>query len=83
MEKTLIKLSFQMDKASGHTSKSAAVYLAKKESETGIKCIPFDEICVKSSDASPMYFCAFGLLKRGIFRKAVSKKTERLSRGLE
>ncbi|PRD20562.1 UNVERIFIED_CONTAM: Eml2 [Trichonephila clavipes] len=31
-------------KASSHTSESTASYLAKKESETGIKCIPFDKI---------------------------------------
>ncbi|GFY05210.1 hypothetical protein TNCV_2206561 [Trichonephila clavipes] len=53
-----------MAKASGHTSKSNAVYLAKKESETGIKCIPFDEISVKSTDASPINFYAYSLLKQ-------------------
>ena len=55
-----------MYKASSHQSKSTTVYLAKKESETGIKCIPFDEIPVKSSDASPIDFCVVGLLKQAL-----------------
>ena len=55
-----------MDKASSHTSKSTTTYLAKKESETEIKCIPFGEIPVKSHEASRMDFCAFGLLKRAL-----------------
>ncbi|GFW96636.1 uncharacterized protein TNCV_2846931 [Trichonephila clavipes] len=63
------KVEHQMDKASSHTSKSIAAYLAKKESETGIKCIPFDEISVKSHDASPTDFCAFGLLKRALGKR--------------
>ena len=61
-----------MDKASSHTSKSTATYLAKKELETGIKCIPFNEIPVKSPDAYPMDFCAFGLLKRALGKRLPS-----------
>ncbi|GFW80550.1 uncharacterized protein TNCV_2416521 [Trichonephila clavipes] len=53
------KVKLHMDKASSHTSKSTAAYLAKKESETGIKCIRFDEMHVKSPYASAMDFCAF------------------------
>ncbi|GFW86040.1 hypothetical protein TNCV_1968481 [Trichonephila clavipes] len=53
-----------MEKASNHKSKSTAAYLAKKDTETVIKCFPFDEIRVKSPYASVMNFCAFGLLKR-------------------
>ncbi|GFU83229.1 uncharacterized protein TNCV_3738401 [Trichonephila clavipes] len=52
-----------MDKASSHVSKSTAAYLAKNESGTGIKCILFNEIRVKSSYTSAMDFNAFDLLK--------------------
>ncbi|GFV99550.1 uncharacterized protein TNCV_5079141 [Trichonephila clavipes] len=55
------KVQLHMDRASSHTSKSTATYLAKKESETGMKYIPFDEIHIKSPYASAMNFCAFGL----------------------
>ncbi|GFX40857.1 uncharacterized protein TNCV_3760781 [Trichonephila clavipes] len=58
------KVDLHMYKASSHTSKSTATYLANKESETGIKCIPLDEMRVKLPYASLMDFCAFGLLKR-------------------
>ncbi|GFU83653.1 hypothetical protein TNCV_1411911 [Trichonephila clavipes] len=47
-------------------SKSTAAYLAKNESEAGIKCITFEEIPVKSFDASPTDFCAFCLLKQAL-----------------
>ncbi|GFX33760.1 hypothetical protein TNCV_3961691 [Trichonephila clavipes] len=47
-----------MDKASSHSSESIAAYLAKKVSETGIKCITFYEIPVKSPDNYLMDFCA-------------------------
>ena len=52
-----------MDKASNHKSKSTVAYLAKKESEIGIKCIPLNDICVKPPETSPMNFCNFGALK--------------------
>ncbi|GFX51580.1 DDE-1 domain-containing protein [Trichonephila clavipes] len=52
------------DKAFSHTSKSSATYLARKKSETEIKCIPLDKTPLKSPDASPMEFRAFGLLKQ-------------------
>ncbi|GFX34187.1 uncharacterized protein TNCV_2893941 [Trichonephila clavipes] len=58
--KDIDKVELHMDKASSHTSKSTAAYLAKKESETEIKHILFDEIRVKSTYASPINFCAFG-----------------------
>lgn len=54
------------DKASSHTSRSTATHLATLEQETGIRSIPFTDIPVKSPDASPMDFCAFGLLKRAL-----------------
>lgn len=54
------------DKASSHTSASTRVFLRRMEEETGIHSIPFEEIPVKSPDASPMDFCAFGLLKRAM-----------------
>lgn len=52
-----------MGKASSHTSKLTAAYLAKKESGIGIKHIPLNEILVKSPDASPTEFYPFSLLK--------------------
>lgn len=52
----MIKLSFIWTK---HQSKSTAAYLANKESETGIKCTPFNKISVKSPDASLIDFCTF------------------------
>ena len=63
-----------MGKASCYTSKSTAVYFEKKESETGIKCVSLDEIPVKSPDAQPMDFCAFGL--KTILKKTASKDTD-------
>ncbi|GFV12951.1 hypothetical protein TNCV_3174861 [Trichonephila clavipes] len=75
-----------MDKASRPTSTSIAAYLPKKESDAGIKCIPFDEISVKSHFASLMDFCDFRFIKTN-FRKTASKNTERTlengSRGME
>ena len=57
MERALINLSFVQTKPN-ETSKSTVAYLAKEESETGIKCIPFNDMLVKAPDASPMDFCA-------------------------
>lgn len=54
------------DKASSHTSRSTVAYLQQLHQETGIRAIPFEDIPVKSPDASPMDFCAFGLLKRAL-----------------
>ncbi|GFV57229.1 hypothetical protein TNCV_4465671 [Trichonephila clavipes] len=68
MKRTLIKLSFIWTKPLV-TSKSTAAYLAKKESQTGIKCIPFYEIRGKSPYASVMDFCDFGLLKRAFGKR--------------
>ena len=62
--KDIDKVELCRDKASSHTSKSTTAYLVKKESKTGIKCIPLNEIPVKLPDASSMDFCAFVLLKR-------------------
>ncbi|GFV78836.1 uncharacterized protein TNCV_4079361 [Trichonephila clavipes] len=61
--KAIDKFELHMDKTSSHTSKSTAACLGKKESETGIKCIPFDEVREKSPDAFSVNYCAFGLLK--------------------
>ena len=58
-----------MDKASRHSSISFVVYLAKKESETGIKCIAFNIIPVKLPDVSPMDICDFCLLKQGLGKR--------------
>ncbi|GFY03085.1 transposase [Trichonephila clavipes] len=55
------KVELHMDKASFHKLMSTVIYLTKKETE--IKCIPFDEIPIKSSEAYPLDFCAFGILK--------------------
>ena len=60
-----------MDKSSSHMSKSTTTYLAKKEPETRIKCISFDEISVKWPEASPMDFCAFDLLKRTLGKQTL------------
>ena len=54
------------DKASSHTSRSTRLFLQHMADETGIRAIPFTDIPVKSPDASPMDFCAFGLLKRAL-----------------
>ncbi|GFU01904.1 uncharacterized protein TNCV_1523991 [Trichonephila clavipes] len=67
--KDIEKVELHMDKASGHTTKSIAAYFAKKESETGIKCIPFDETHVKSPYTSAMDFCAFVLLKLALGKR--------------
>ena len=63
------KVLIHMDKASSHTSKSSRAYYQKMENETKIRVIPFSSIPVKSPDASPMDFCGFGLLKRGLGKR--------------
>lgn len=60
------KVFIHQDKASSHTSKSTRQFLTRMEEETGIHAVPFTDIPVKSPDASPMDFCAFGLLKRAL-----------------
>ncbi|GFV63596.1 hypothetical protein TNCV_2195701 [Trichonephila clavipes] len=55
--------------------------------ETEIKCIPFDEIRIKSPFPYPMDFCAFSLSKRALGKRLPRTNTERTlencSRGLE
>ncbi|GFW37488.1 uncharacterized protein TNCV_860951 [Trichonephila clavipes] len=75
--KDIDKVELHMHKTFSHMSKSTTAYLAKKESETGIKCIPFDEVRVKSPYASAMDFCVLGLLKR-----ALGKRYTRTMNGL-
>lgn len=60
------KVLIHMDKASSHTARSSVAYYERKFEETGIKVIPFSHVPVKSPDCSPMDFCGFGLLKRGL-----------------
>ncbi|PSN57620.1 hypothetical protein C0J52_00524 [Blattella germanica] len=55
-----------MNKPSSHTGKSSQRFYRQMGDKTGIKLIPFPSIPVKSPDASPMDFCHFGLLKRGL-----------------
>jgi hypothetical protein len=63
------KVWLHQDKASSHTSKTTRKYLREMEETTGIRSIPFEDIPVKSPDASPMDFCGFGLLKRALGRR--------------
>lgn len=58
-----------MDSVLSNPSIVTAAYLAKKKSKTGIKCIPFNEITVKSFDASSVDFCACSLLKRALLKR--------------
>ena len=58
-----------MDKASSHTARSSLAYYERMATETGVSVIPFSSIPVKSPDASPMDFCAFGLLKKGLAQR--------------
>ena len=51
------------DKASSHTSTSTLRFLEDIEQKTRIHAVPYSDILVKSPDAAPMDFCAFGLLK--------------------
>ncbi|GFV53070.1 uncharacterized protein TNCV_4644291 [Trichonephila clavipes] len=68
--KDIDKAELLMDKAPSHTSESKAAYLEKKKkSETGVKCIPFDETRVKSPYASPKDFCVFLLIKRALGKR--------------
>lgn len=60
------RVRIHQDKASSHTSASTRQFLQRMEQETGIHAIPFTDIPVKSPDAAPMDFCAFGLLKRAL-----------------
>ena len=64
--KGIDKVKFQMDKASSHTSKSTVAYLTKKKSETGIKCILFNHIPVKSTDILPLDFLRFWFIKTSL-----------------
>ena len=57
------------DKASSHTAKSTVQFMREMERNTGIRAIPYTDIPVKAPDASPMDFCGFGLLKRGLGRR--------------
>ena len=52
-----------------HIAESTTLFLEKLRNETGIKAIPFGQIPVKSPDASPMDFCAFGLLKQALSKR--------------
>lgn len=61
-----------MDKASSHTSRSTQRFLQQMATDTGIQAIPFQDIPVKSPDASPMDFCGFGLLKRALASRRVT-----------
>ena len=54
------------DKASSHASTSKLRLLEDMEQKTGIHAVPYSDIPVKSPDAAPMDFCAFGLLKRAL-----------------
>jgi hypothetical protein len=60
------RVFIHQDKAPSHTSRATTQYCQQMELETGIRTIPFSDIPVKSPDASPMDFCGFGLLKRGL-----------------
>ncbi|PRD18428.1 UNVERIFIED_CONTAM: hypothetical protein NCL1_60596 [Trichonephila clavipes] len=75
--KDIDKVELHMDKSSSHLCKLAATYLTNEESETGIKCILFDEIRIKSPYVSAIDFCAFGLLKR-----ILGKRHQRTLNGL-
>ena len=55
-----------MDKASSHTVRSSIAYYQWRAMEMGVNVIPFKRIPVKSSHASPMDFCGFGVLKEGL-----------------
>ncbi|GFV73033.1 hypothetical protein TNCV_3951741 [Trichonephila clavipes] len=66
MERTLKKLRFIWPKSHVYVK---CPYIAKKESETGIRCTKFDEIPAKSPDASPMNCYAFGLLKSALRKR--------------
>lgn len=46
-EKDIVKIWLYKDKASSHMRKSTVAYLANKETETEINCIPFTKIPVK------------------------------------
>ncbi|GFU49363.1 hypothetical protein TNCV_974731 [Trichonephila clavipes] len=70
MERTLIN----KDNASGHMPMSTAAYLAKKETETRVKCIPFDEICVITPLICNELLC-FWFIKMNL-RITASKDTE-------
>ncbi|KAJ9593469.1 hypothetical protein L9F63_014978 [Diploptera punctata] len=56
----------RQDKASSHTSGSTLAFVERMEQETGIHAIPFSNIPVKSSDASLMDLCAFGIFKSAL-----------------
>ena len=62
------QVELHQDKASSHTSNSTRLFLEKMANDTGIRAIPFEHIPVKSPDAAPMDYCAFGLLKQALGR---------------
>jgi [histone H3]-lysine36 N-dimethyltransferase SETMAR len=64
----LKEVFFHQDLATSHFSRYTTRKLDQLKSETGINYIPRHHIPVKSPDISPMDFCVFGLVKRGLWR---------------
>jgi len=66
------KVYFHHDKASSHTSKITQEYLKNLQIRTAIDYIDNKDIPVKSPDASPLDFFAFGFLKQKLFNRRAS-----------
>ncbi|PSN40504.1 hypothetical protein C0J52_05245 [Blattella germanica] len=60
-------VQIHMNKPFSHIGKSSQRFYRQMGDEIGIKIIPFPSIPVESPDASPMDFCFFCLLKRGLY----------------
>ena len=63
----LDQVELHQDKSLSHTSTYTTLFLEKMCNETENKTIPFDQIPVKSLDASPMDFCAVWPLEQRPF----------------
>ena len=62
-------VKFLQNKAPSHASKPTSIFFEKIRNETKIKTIPFKWISPKFPDVFSMGYCAFGLLKRVIFKR--------------
>jgi histone-lysine N-methyltransferase SETMAR len=68
------KVFLHHDKASSHTARKTMAYLEEISSKLGITFIKNSDIPVKSPDASPMDFFAFGYLKQRLLKRRASTR---------
>lgn len=63
------RVKLHQGKSTGNASKKYNWIPFKKQTQIGTVCIIFEHIPEKSSDISPMNYCAFCLLKRALVKE--------------